>query len=82
MPTHLVKWPLNPATDIPHKVSSTHFYVTDKKLEIFNISESNFFRHNEGKIYIYIHTILRGGGNLKQRLPGLKRLKREEDFCS
>jgi len=62
MLTHLVKRPVNPAADIPHKVSSTHFYVTDKKLGIFNISESNFLRHNEGKIFfIYIHTILGGG---------------------
>jgi len=71
MLTHLVKWPVNPAADIPHKVSSTHFYVTDKKLGIFNISESNFFRHNEGKIlYIYIYHSGRVG-NLEQRLPGL-----------
>jgi len=67
MPTHLVKWPVNPAADIPHKVSSTHFYVTDKKLGIFNISESNFFRHNEGKIlYIYIHHS-EGWGELKTK---------------
>jgi hypothetical protein len=71
MLTHLVKWPVKPAADIPHKVSSTHFYVTDKKYGFFNISESNFFRHNGGKL-LYIH---HSGGwrNLKQMVTGLKR---------